>query len=168
MLTRTFLNTCQRLLIAERWQYRYFSSVSSSSIELNNTMKSLIDARKYRAALDLFDRQHRSSTDTSLTFALKACTKLGDLDRGIRIHQQLSGQSLTNPFIQTSLIHFYSRSEDVYFRRVSLHSLVQCRDFDRAHRLFTAVENKTVMMYGALFKGQFDVLKDSPEHLAHA
>ena len=72
-------------------------------------MKQLIDARQYKDVLKLFDQQHGTLTDVTLTLALKACANLGDRERGIRVHQQLSAQSLRNPFIQTSLIHLYSR-----------------------------------------------------------
>jgi hypothetical protein len=72
-------------------------------------MKMLIDSKRYKDALDLFDRQSNISTDSVFNLALKVCTKLADKERGIRIHQKLSPQSLQDPFIQTSLIHFYSK-----------------------------------------------------------
>ena len=78
------------------------------SQKLNSTMKQLIDNRRYRDVLDLFDRETQASTDATRTLALKACAKLGDCERGLRIHQQLSSKSLRNHFIQTSLIHLYS------------------------------------------------------------
>ena len=71
-------------------------------------MKQLIDLHQYRQALELFDQQSTRVTDVALNLALKASTKLADRDRGIRIHQQLSKRSLSNPYIQTSLMHFYS------------------------------------------------------------
>jgi len=42
--------------------------------------------------------------------ALKVRTKLSDYKRGMNIQQKISSHSLNNPFIQTSLIHFYSKS----------------------------------------------------------
>jgi hypothetical protein len=72
-------------------------------------MKKLIDSKQYKDALDLFDRQSNVSTDSAFNLALKACTKLADRERGIRIHQKLSPQALQDPFIQASLIHFYSK-----------------------------------------------------------
>ena len=73
-------------------------------------MKRLIDFRRYEEVLVLFNQcsQSKSLTDISLNLALKACAKLGDHQRGIQIHQKLSFQSLQNPFIQSSLINFYS------------------------------------------------------------
>jgi hypothetical protein len=93
----------------EKNQCRYLSSISPSSMKLSSTMKNLISARQYLQALDLFDRQIPIRTDASFTLALKAATKLADYERGHRIHQQLSSNSLQNPFIQTTLIHFYSK-----------------------------------------------------------
>ena len=72
-------------------------------------MKKLMDSRKYREALDLFQRQPQMSSDTTLIFALKAAALLRDRERGVAIHQQLSSSSLRNPSIQTSLIHFHSK-----------------------------------------------------------
>ena len=72
-------------------------------------MKKLTESRQYRQVLDLFDQQSSiPSTSTALTLALKACTQLRARERGIRIHRQLSPQSLRDPYIRTSLIHFYS------------------------------------------------------------
>ena len=72
-------------------------------------MRNLISARQYKEALDLFDRKLSICTDSTFNLALKASTRLSDYQRGVRIHQQLSSKSLQNPFIQTSLIHFYSK-----------------------------------------------------------
>ncbi|CAF1150597.1 unnamed protein product [Didymodactylos carnosus] len=108
-------------------------------------MKKLIQCRQYKEVLDLFDRQSQVSTDATHTLALKACAKLRDRERGIRIHRQLSSQALQDPFIQTSLIHFY----------------MQCHDIDHAQQIFSAIGRKTIFMYGALFKGY--VSNDMPE-----
>jgi hypothetical protein len=88
-----------------------YSSISSSlnATKFNSNLKQLIDRRLYKEALDLFDREFRLSTGVTYTLALKACTKLFDHQRGIRIHQQLSSQLLEHPIIRTSLIHFYSK-----------------------------------------------------------
>ena len=86
------------------------SSSSSSTIKLGSTMKQLIDSKQYQKALDLFDQESKISSNIIINLALKACTKLNDYQRGMKIQQQLSSKSLENPFIQTSLIHFYSKS----------------------------------------------------------
>ena len=87
---------------------RKYSNLLSRSSVLNSTMKNLMNSEKYREILDLFDQQSSSRTDTTFYFALKAATKLMNYDHGIRIYHQLSSKSLANPYIQTSLIHFFS------------------------------------------------------------
>jgi hypothetical protein len=72
-------------------------------------MKKLIDSKQYQKALDLFQQQSKLPTDISVNMALKACTKLHDYQRGINIEKQLSSHSRNDPFIQTSLIQFYSK-----------------------------------------------------------
>jgi hypothetical protein len=106
-------------------QKRYFiSSISSSSsVKLDITMKELIDSKQYEKALDLYDQQSEFYSDVSINMALKACTKLYDYKRGINIQRRLSSQSLNNPFIQTSLIHFYSESFIILFN-MNIHLLV--------------------------------------------
>ena len=84
------------------------SSTPSTPMKLNLKMKELIESRRYKDALDLFERHSGISTDITLNLALKACSKLRDCERGVRIHQRLSPQTLANPFIQASLVHFYS------------------------------------------------------------
>ncbi|CAF3517232.1 unnamed protein product [Rotaria socialis] len=100
-------------------------------------MKKLIESQQYRQALDLVNRQRSICDQITFNLALKACTKLNDYQYSIRIHQQLSLKALENPFIQASLIHFY----------------MQCHDVDQAHKIFSTIKNKTVSMYGAMFKG---------------
>jgi hypothetical protein len=73
-------------------------------------MTKLIDSKQYRNALDIFDQQPELSSDIAINLTLKACTKLNDYQRGFNIQRQLSLKSLKNPFIQTSLIHFCSKS----------------------------------------------------------
>lgn len=72
-------------------------------------MKTLLESRRYKDAIDLFfQRESDVASDVTWNLALKACTKLPDRERGIRIDQQLSSHSRANPFIQASLVHFYS------------------------------------------------------------
>jgi len=85
-------------------------SISSSSKVLTSTMKKLIDAKQYQEALNVFDQQSEMSTDFHFNMALKACAHLHNYQYGKKIHQQLSSNSLNNPFIQSSLINFYSES----------------------------------------------------------
>lgn len=84
------------------------STVSSAAIKLNSNMKRLIECQQHRQALDLFNQQFRLANDATITLALKASAHLRSYEHGFHLHQQLSTKSLTNPWIQSSLIHFYS------------------------------------------------------------
>ena len=104
----SFLPAMRSMLIS-----RYLlllARVPSCSFTVNPSfkMKELIDSRRYQDALNLFDQPSAASNEISVNLALKACTKLGHRQRGMQIHQNLSSKSLHNPFIQASLIHFYS------------------------------------------------------------
>ena len=110
MLNTKNFSMIQRFLILYQKTNTISSISSSSSIIVNSTMKKLIDSRQYRNALVLFDEQSQMNTDFDINMALKACTKLQDYERGMKMEQQLSSHSRNNLFIQTSLIHFYSKS----------------------------------------------------------
>jgi hypothetical protein len=86
---------------------------SASSRELESSMKRLTESGQYRQALDLFDQYSSNFTSIAWTQALKACAKLRDRERGIEIHRQLRGEALQDPFLQTSLLHFYSERNRV-------------------------------------------------------
>lgn len=156
----------RRLLFTSSMKWKPVSTASESSMQINAEMKKLIDARRYQDVLALFTRQSRVSSDVTFNLALKACSNLGDRKRGIDIHRQLSPQALRNPFIQTSLIHFYSEVNVIHSKQSArpvrfFLFLVQCRDTDRAHQIFATAQRKTVFMYGALFKGTLAVVKES-------
>ncbi|CAF1523270.1 unnamed protein product, partial [Adineta ricciae] len=101
-----------------------FITTRYSSTTLNAQMKKLIDSKQFRHALDIFDKQSHAADDFALNMALKACSNLPDYRRGLGIIRQLSPKSLNNPFIQTSLLHFYSEGES------TLYNFVQRTDID--------------------------------------
>ncbi|CAF0998981.1 unnamed protein product [Rotaria magnacalcarata] len=109
----------------------------SSSTKLNATLKTLVDSKQYEEALKHFDQQPNLHTDFSIDMAIKACTMLHDYKRGINILQKLSSNSLSNHYIQISLIRFY----------------MECRDVDNAYRVFASISNKSNYGYTAMFKG---------------
>ncbi|CAF3401905.1 unnamed protein product [Rotaria socialis] len=109
----------------------------SSSTKLNSTLKTLIDSKQYEEALKHFDQQPGLHTDFSIDMTIKACTMLHDYKRGINILQKLSSNSLSNHYIQISLIRFY----------------MECRDVDNAYRVFASITNKCNYSYTAMFKG---------------
>lgn len=127
---------------------------SSSSNTPQSSMKQLIDAKRYAEALHMYQQSSQRPTDYDSTMALKACTKLRDFSAGARIHRQLSAKTLRNPFVQTSLIHFYSRQHcDHLSACVSTRFAVRSQRVDEAEKIFAHVKDKTIYMYGALFKG---------------
>ena len=74
-------------------------------------MKRLNDAGQFSKALALFDELERDETprDQAIVQALKACTRLRLLERGVSIHKKLSNRSKSDQFIQSTLINFYSQ-----------------------------------------------------------
>ena len=110
MLNNICLSLVRSLLIIEQNNYRYVSNISSLSIKLNLNMKNLIASQQYQEALDLFDKNQPLTTNITHTLALKAATKSVNYERGVDIHRQLSTKSLEDPFLLTSLIHFYSKN----------------------------------------------------------
>ena len=92
-------------------EHRNILSFSTSSLLRNfgESMKVLIDQKKYQQALNLFNQNATSASDVAINLALKACTKLKNFEYGRNIHQQLSSEKINNPFIKTSLIHLYSK-----------------------------------------------------------
>ncbi|CAF3185331.1 unnamed protein product [Rotaria socialis] len=100
-------------------------------------MKSLVDSKQYEKALKLFNEQSQISTDFTINMAIKACTKLHDYQQGVNIKEKLSPKTLNNPYIQTSLIHFY----------------MQCHKVDHGYHLFSKIVNKSNPMYASMFKG---------------
>jgi hypothetical protein len=103
------LSIFRRFSCLYKTRYLTYSTSSSKTTNLYFSMKKLIDSKQYQKALDLFQQQSKLPTDISVNMALKACTKLHDYQRGINIEKQLSSHSRNDPFIQTSLIQFYSK-----------------------------------------------------------
>ena len=73
-------------------------------------MRQLSDSGQYSDVFQLYNEKSNPCSHIGANFALKAMIKLKDYQNGIRIHQQLSKESLEDPFVQTSLIHLYSKS----------------------------------------------------------
>ncbi|CAM4776931.1 unnamed protein product [Rotaria magnacalcarata] len=121
----------QCLLIFYGKRNKTYSVVSALSNNLNSTMKTLIDSKEYKKALNLLYEHYDISTDFTKNMAIKACTKLHDYNEGHRILQKLSPTSLNDPYIQTSLIHFYMQSHKV----------------DKACHLFSTIVNKSNPMF---------------------
>ncbi|CAF1336518.1 unnamed protein product [Adineta steineri] len=105
-------------------------------------MKLLNVNKQFKKTLELFDKYTKNNTKTFssyiITQALKACTHLGDLERGKTIHRHLISSSTKNDlYVTTSLIHLY----------------MQCHDMASAELLFDTTTKKNVTVYGAMMKG---------------
>ena len=86
-------------------------ATNSRGIHIEIEMKQLNDRKEFGKAMALFN-EHKDQeirTDRSIVQALKACTGLRDVKHGVNIHKELTNQSLNNVYIQTALIHFYSK-----------------------------------------------------------
>ena len=130
------------------------SSLSTwNKVELK--IKELSNSKKYAEVLDFYHQQCKSSSALCSTIALKAAIKLGDYQSGVRIHEKLSTELLENHFVQTSLLHLYSRFEIDIINSLFQHDLflVQIGDVNRAQKIFSTIEKKTVHMYGVMLKG---------------
>ena len=79
-------------------------------------MKMFNDKKQFKKALQLFDACRTSDpqaplSSTMITQALKACTNIRDLQRGISIHQLVPPDKKGDTYILASLIHLYSKSD---------------------------------------------------------
>ena len=83
-------------------------------------MKSLNDNKQFKKALELFDKHKENKikrlSSLIITQALKACTHLGELQRGKAIHHLISSRIKNDIYISASLIHLYSKFQmEIYF-----------------------------------------------------
>lgn len=89
---------------------RYVKSETINSI--GNQMKHLNNRKEFYKALKLFDQYNNDSfiklSSQMINQAIKACAQLGDLQRGVSIHQLHSSRISDDTYITTSLIHLYS------------------------------------------------------------
>ncbi|CAF3658874.1 unnamed protein product [Rotaria socialis] len=112
-----------------------------SDADLNIQMKLFNDKKQFKKTLELFDEHKEKYIGTlssfTITQALKACTQIGDLQRGSTIHRHISSRLSNDHYILASLIHLY----------------MQCSDVARAESLFGMSKKKTEAMYGAMMKG---------------
>ncbi|CAM4844162.1 unnamed protein product [Rotaria magnacalcarata] len=114
---------------------------TQSNVNIGDQMKILNDNKQYKKALELFDEFNEKTIDKCSNWiiiqALKACTQICDVQRGLKIHNLISSRLKQDPYVLPSLIHFY----------------MQCGDMNRAQLLFDTSTKKTLPMYGAMMKG---------------
>ena len=85
-----------------------------SDFPLTHRMKTLNANEQYAKVLDLFEEHKQDKTIQHISGyiiiqALKACTQMGDLQRGKAIHRLVSARVKSDGYILSSLIHFYSK-----------------------------------------------------------
>ena len=89
------------------------SGIIQTKVDLGLKLKLLNEKKQYREVLDLFDKYKDRNilkfSSLAITQALKACTYLGELQRGSTIHQLLLSRLDSDVYIQVSLIHLYSK-----------------------------------------------------------
>ncbi|CAF1132740.1 unnamed protein product [Rotaria sordida] len=117
------------------------SVIIPSDFDLCTQMKLLNDKKKFKEALELFDKYKENNNKTlssyTITQALKASARIRDLQRGSTIHQFISSDMKDNSYILVSLIHLY----------------MQCSEVTRAQSLFDTASEKSLHTYGAMMKG---------------
>jgi pentatricopeptide repeat protein len=118
-------------------------------------MKRLNDAGQFSKALTLFDELERREIprDQAIVQALKACTRMRLLERGVNIHKKLSNRSKSDKFIQSTLVSFYSQFNLSLCINLPCLILVQCGDVTHARRIFSASSEKSLPLCGAMMKG---------------
>ena len=89
------------------------SVTNSTNINIGKQMKMLNDKKQFEQALHLFDQNNddnsiKTCSSLTITQALKACSQIGDLQRGRMIHQLISSRVKDDSYILASLIHLYS------------------------------------------------------------
>ena len=84
----------------------------SSQTSLEDQMKQLNKQKKYREVLSLFDteiaKHDQLLSSTTITQAIKACVQTNDYQRGIAIQKLIPARLQRDPYILSTLLHFYS------------------------------------------------------------
>jgi hypothetical protein len=111
MATRLLLNLSRPVFtVAQRLHYL------KSNFNLASEMKLFNEKREFEKVLNLFDEWNEKKDQRSfsmiITQALKACTRMQDLQHGMKIHHSISSDIKGDTYILTSLIHFYSKLAD--------------------------------------------------------
>ena len=92
-------------------------------------MKAFITNRKFQQAMDLYDGHQTLQNDVTDLFAIAACKKLGDYQRGIEIHNKIKTRKYPITMeLQNALIEFYGRF----------------KHFDKVKEIFDSMERMNV------------------------
>lgn len=107
-----------KLFVNNRFNILIFSMKRSAVVlsngDLGDRMKVLNDNKQFEKVIKLFYEYTENNTieqcsNWIIIQTLKACTQLGDLKRGMDIHQQVSHRLKHDSYIVPSLIHLYSK-----------------------------------------------------------
>ena len=83
---------------------------TSCNADLAARMKQLNEEKRYSRVLALYESNKRTKlSHMAINQTLQACIHLGDFDRGVAIHQQLSAYARNSPHIQLSLLQLYRK-----------------------------------------------------------
>ena len=76
-------------------------------------MKTFNDNKQFRKVLELFNKFNEKNINKCSNWiiiqALKACTKIGDIEYGFKIHNLISTRLKYDSYVLPSLINFYSK-----------------------------------------------------------
>ncbi|CAF1078661.1 unnamed protein product [Rotaria magnacalcarata] len=137
MISNILVNNYLRFVLLA---VRRLASIQSN-VNIGDQMKILNDNKQYKKVLELFDEFNEKTIDKCSNWiiiqALKACTQICDVQRGLKIHNLISSRLKRDSYVLPSLIHFY----------------MQCGDVSHAQLLFDKSTKKTLFMYGAMMKG---------------
>ena len=95
-----------------------------TAVNLGMEMKTLNDSRQFEKVLTLHEQQLKKETNQNDSLVanqvLKACIELNEIERGKRIHANLSRAMSNNLYIQTNLIRLYSEQSLYSLSRLCL------------------------------------------------
>lgn len=81
---------------------------SNAKIDTHIRLRQLIHSKTHDEALSLLKRESGKFDDVTWCSMIKICTREQNHLIGLKIYENLTERSLRNPFIQSSLIHFFS------------------------------------------------------------
>ena len=88
------------------------STSVQSKVNIGIQMKIFNDNKQFRKVLELFDKFNEKNINECSNWiiiqGLKACTEIGDIQYGLKIHNLISSRLSYDPYVLPSLINFYS------------------------------------------------------------
>ncbi|CAF4030193.1 unnamed protein product, partial [Rotaria magnacalcarata] len=125
---------------------------TQSNVNIGDQIKILNDNKQYKKVLELFDEFNEKTIDKCSNWiiiqALKACTQICDVQRGLKIHNLISSRLKRDPYVLPSLIHFYSlivndQDEEAIdiFNEIRLDELHQENHSDKKMKLLSEMKS---------------------------